>query len=495
MSFVYISQGFTIHPHRQLIEQGGDTIQVRPKTFALLLLLLDKPCEVLSKRYLLDTIWDDVSVDEPVLVQSIRELRQLFGNAEVIQTYPRKGYAWSAAVQKQTLPSEALLPKPAQPPWKSFYLLPLVVLTLLGLLTFMIYRMTDTDANTSPVTDVVIVLPVKQNIPGNDHNWIPLGAMDQLIHSLVSDKNTQVMEAGYVLQLMQHAQIPRAYESVQVARLFEVSGATLIVESQLSGSVEDYRIDYKFHFRNDIRRGVIFASNPNNLLQKFSSAIATQTNQPLITIATHSHTAFKNELMAQALEKTDTGEFELARNLLLSLKQLEPENIMARQTLANLLIMSGEHDQAVAEINAALDIASPQESARLRFLLATARNQQGSTTEALSVLAQATELAERNNDILYQAYIAQLRGSIQQKLGLFDGAKTSFENAMSFHAMIRCPIGITLTHLQLAELFSLQGKSNIAEEHYVESKRLIDTYHLTSLLPQLEIAKPPMQPD
>lgn len=489
MNFVYISHGFTVYPHRQTIEQEGNIIQVRPKTFALLLLLLEKPREVLSKRYLLDAVWDDVSVDEPVLVQSVRELRQLFGSAEVIQTYPRKGYAWSASVQKQPLQAEVLAPKPAQPQRKFSYVLPLIALILLSLLAVVVYVIISMDRPSSPVTDVVIVLPVKHNIPGNDHHWVPLGAMDQLINSLVSDQHVQVMETGYVLQLMQHADMPRTYASAQVARMFEISGATLIVESQLSGSVADYRIDYKFHSRNGVKRGVIFAHNANDLLQKFSAAIATQTNQPLHTIETHSHTAFKNELMAQALEKMDRGELELARNLLMSLKQLEPEHMMARQTLGNLLSLLGEHDQALTEISAAINLASPHESARLLFLLATVKNNQGALNDALLTLDQANEQAARNNDILYLAYIAQLRGSIQQQLNHFDAAKTSFENAVSLHSMLRCPIGISLTHLQLAELLLLQGKGDRAEVHYAESKRLIDSHHLTNLLPELERAK------
>jgi DNA-binding winged helix-turn-helix (wHTH) protein len=91
LSYVYLSQGFKIYPHAQAIEQGDNRVQVRPKTFALLLLLLDKPREVLDKRFLLDNIWDDVKVEEQVLVQSVRELRQIFGSADIIQTYPRTG--------------------------------------------------------------------------------------------------------------------------------------------------------------------------------------------------------------------------------------------------------------------------------------------------------------------------------------------------------------------------------------------------------------------
>jgi len=109
VSFVYISEGFRIHPHRQAIERDGEFISVRPKTFALLLSLIEHPQELLTKKYLLEKIWDDVTVEQAVLVQSIRELRQLFNSNEVIQTYPRKGYAWSADVQTQLSAPESIV--------------------------------------------------------------------------------------------------------------------------------------------------------------------------------------------------------------------------------------------------------------------------------------------------------------------------------------------------------------------------------------------------
>jgi hypothetical protein len=64
--------------------------------------------------------------------------------------------------------------------------------------------------------------------------------MDQLIESLVSDRNAQVMDTGYVLNLMHHTKLPYVYETEQVARIFSTSGATIVVESQLSVPVEEY---------------------------------------------------------------------------------------------------------------------------------------------------------------------------------------------------------------------------------------------------------------
>ncbi|MES2676170.1 MAG: winged helix-turn-helix domain-containing protein [Pseudomonadota bacterium] len=488
MSPVYISQGFTIYPHRQIIERGGETIQVRPKTFALLLLLLEKPREVLSKRYLLDTIWDDVMVDEQVLVQSIRELRKLFDSTEIIQTYPRKGYAWAASVQQQLLDEQ----KPPQPflipLWRRTFALPLVFVAL-GVLAVVFYSFLSHTRYAEAQTEVVIVLPVKNQISGTDHNWVSLGAMDQLIKSLVSDKKVQVMDTHYVLNLMQHIKLPHVYETEQVARIFSASGATLIVESQLSGSVEDYRLDYKIHYKNHIERGALFETNLTDLLRKLAEAIAAPSGQPLAIADVNSTTTFGNELMARALEKFDAGELELAQSLLLSLKQLEPDNIMARRLLADGLIRQGKLDLATAELTSAINITNTRESARLHFLLAQVRVQQGITAEALNILALAHQLAELNSDILYQGYIAQLRGNIQQQLGSFEAAEASYKDAIKYHGIIRCPVGVSLTRLHLVNLFSAQGKMDVARDEYAKAKHLIETHQLDYLLPELNKVK------
>jgi len=491
-----MSYGFVIYPHRQVIKRGVETIQVRPKTFALLLLLLEKPHEVLSKRYLLDTIWDDVMVDEQVLVQSIRELRKLFDNAEIIQTYPRKGYAWAASVQQQSLEeqesSQGFLKNHLKcfliPFWHRANALPLAGAALV-VMAIIFYALADRSNYAVSQTDVVIVLPVKNQIPGTDHNWVPLGAMDQLIKSLVSDRNVQVMDTGYVLNLMHHTKLPYVYETEQVARIFSTSGATIVVESQLSGSVEEYRLDYKLHFKNDIKRGALFETNLSDMLHKLALTIAAQTGQSLTTDEVNSTSAFGNELMARALEKLDAREFELAQSLLMSLKQLEPNNAIARRLLADVLIRQGQLDMGVEEITSAIKVANTRESARLHFLLAQAKDQQGLINEALITLEQAHKLAESGNDVLYQAFSAQLRGDIQQKLGSFDAAETSFNDAIKYHGIIRCPVGATLTRLQMVGLFSVQGKLDVARDEYAKAKQLAETHHLDYLLSELEDAK------
>jgi DNA-binding winged helix-turn-helix (wHTH) protein/tetratricopeptide (TPR) repeat protein len=503
LSFIYLSQGFVIYPHRQTITRGEETIQVRPKTFALLLLMLEKPREVLSKSYLLESVWDDVTVEEQVLVQSIRELRQLFASAEIIQTYPRKGYAWSADVEKQIA---ACTPANAHHPinapivitpsswWRNIYAMPTFVIasviTVVVAMGALFYTYTARSASIQ--TEVVIVLPVKNQIPSNDYNWVPLGAMDELIHLLGSNKNAQVMSSEYVLGAMAHANLGRNFQTQEVTRVFDVSGASLIVEAQIGGFADNYRIDYKLHFKQDIKRGVVFDRDLHQALYQLGEIIVSYTGQPLHKPEEKAQTAFNNELFARALEKKDTGEFELARTLFASLKQLEPNNMIVRTSLAQVLIRLHDYTAAKSEIESALELAQTTlapERSELFFELAIIAKHQDQFDAALSYLTQAETHADEANNLLMHAEIADLRGEIYNSKGAYTQAQTAFEQALKFNSAIRCPVGISDNHIKLAKLLALQGKRENAQEHYNKAKSVIETHHLDAMRANLAAFK------
>jgi DNA-binding winged helix-turn-helix (wHTH) protein len=496
LSFIYISQGFAIYPYRHVIERGGDLVQVRPKTFALLLLLLEKPREILAKSYLLDTIWDDVTVEEQVLVQSVRELRQLFGSADIIQTYPRKGYAWAADVEKQ-LPNAKPAAVTAQttpsvhPPWwRKTFAIPLIALGCIAALWVIFFAVSARSSLAQ--TEVVLVLPFKNQMPGNDYNWIPLGAMDQLIHSLVSGKGAQVMPSEYVFQIMQFAHLPRAYQSEQAAKLFEVSGVTLVVESQVSGSIESYRLDYKLRTRKDVVRGVIFDKDLNQAINKLSQLVASKTGQKLHNADNNAQAIFSNELMSRGLEKLDNKDYESAQSLFMSLKQLEPNNLIAREQLTAALAWSGKLDQAKEEINAALELASdknPQASAKMYYFMGRVQLTQNALDDALTSLNQADKFARITNEFLMQSEIASTRGWIQEQQGKYDFAQHSYEQSIQYDSALRCSIGLSDNHLKLAKLFLMQGKRAEATEHYNAAKRLINEHQLDAMRSRLESIK------
>ena len=75
--------------------RDGREITVRPKTFAVLRYLLQRPGQSVSNAELLKAVWPDVIVSEAVPRMCISELRRALGdsvqNPRFIATQPRRG--------------------------------------------------------------------------------------------------------------------------------------------------------------------------------------------------------------------------------------------------------------------------------------------------------------------------------------------------------------------------------------------------------------------
>jgi TolB-like protein/DNA-binding winged helix-turn-helix (wHTH) protein/cytochrome c-type biogenesis protein CcmH/NrfG len=78
----------------------GNEIVLRPKTFAVLLYLVENPGRLVSKDDLFAAVWRNLAVTDDTLVQSIGELRRALGDdgPRLIKTIPRRGYRLESAV-------------------------------------------------------------------------------------------------------------------------------------------------------------------------------------------------------------------------------------------------------------------------------------------------------------------------------------------------------------------------------------------------------------
>ena len=84
---------------RRLLRANQD-IYLPPKTFELLVYLIENRGRVIPKGELLDNVWPNVNVVENTLAQRIREIREALGDADngiaLIKTIPRVGYQFNA---------------------------------------------------------------------------------------------------------------------------------------------------------------------------------------------------------------------------------------------------------------------------------------------------------------------------------------------------------------------------------------------------------------
>lgn len=113
---------------RRLVGQDGKVIPLSPKTFDILLLLVENSGELLTKDELINRIWADHIVEENNLTVRIASLRKVLGEARgenlFIQTVPGHGYRFVAKVT--TGGAESNVASQAEKPESALVVLPFV---------------------------------------------------------------------------------------------------------------------------------------------------------------------------------------------------------------------------------------------------------------------------------------------------------------------------------------------------------------------------------
>jgi formylglycine-generating enzyme required for sulfatase activity/DNA-binding winged helix-turn-helix (wHTH) protein len=91
---------FTLDLMRGSLRIGDQEIELRPKTFGVLLYLARNAGRLVPKQELAEAVWPNVYVSDDSLAQCIRELRDKLGDDEhrLIKTAHRRGYLLDAAV-------------------------------------------------------------------------------------------------------------------------------------------------------------------------------------------------------------------------------------------------------------------------------------------------------------------------------------------------------------------------------------------------------------
>jgi len=114
VSGLYEFGPFRLDLERRVFTRDDQVLPLAPKTFDLLVLLVQSPGRAFSKHELMNALWPDTFVEEANLSFQVSALRKALGadGARWIETVPKHGYRFSAEVRAIT-PSGKL---PAEPP-------------------------------------------------------------------------------------------------------------------------------------------------------------------------------------------------------------------------------------------------------------------------------------------------------------------------------------------------------------------------------------------
>lgn len=102
---IYRFGDFRLDATNRLLLRQTETVPIPPKVFDLLLVLVERPGQVVEKDELMRLLWPDTFVEDNNLTVSMSALRKVLGEgkdgAKFIETIPRRGYRFVAPLIEQ----------------------------------------------------------------------------------------------------------------------------------------------------------------------------------------------------------------------------------------------------------------------------------------------------------------------------------------------------------------------------------------------------------
>src|SRR3954452_23425132 len=83
-----------------LLGPDGAELPLRPKSFALLRLLVENAGRLLDRDAIMAAVWRDVVVTDESITQCVRDVRKALGDeaGRLLRTVPRRGYLFAPEV-------------------------------------------------------------------------------------------------------------------------------------------------------------------------------------------------------------------------------------------------------------------------------------------------------------------------------------------------------------------------------------------------------------
>ena len=115
---------FEIDPQRRRLARSGEPVVISERQLDVLLLLVGRAGQIVSKDDLLQAGWKDVAVGDNSLEQAISSLRRTLGSVPVggvfIETVARRGYRFTADVERRTIKESDTALDAILAPYKAF---------------------------------------------------------------------------------------------------------------------------------------------------------------------------------------------------------------------------------------------------------------------------------------------------------------------------------------------------------------------------------------
>src|ERR1700752_1313871 len=210
---------FRLNVAERVLLRDGETVPLTPKVFDILLTLVEKRGQVVSKEDLMKRVWPDTFVEEGNLTQNISLLRKALGESpggvQFIETVPRRGYRFVATISETTayapvnsaeipVPAAVATPAPVRRRTPAFVLAAgLVIASIIGVMYF------TSKAGNTAVIQSIAVLPFIDESADPDAAYINDKIAESLINSLSKLPQLRVVPRSVVADYKGKAIDPR----------------------------------------------------------------------------------------------------------------------------------------------------------------------------------------------------------------------------------------------------------------------------------------------
>lgn len=102
---IYVVGEIEVDPLRGRLRRGQSLQALRQKPFQVLVYLLERRGQLVTKQELMESVWKDTAVTDDALVQCVMEIRKALGDdsrsPQLVQTLPKLGYRFIAPVEER----------------------------------------------------------------------------------------------------------------------------------------------------------------------------------------------------------------------------------------------------------------------------------------------------------------------------------------------------------------------------------------------------------
>ena len=210
---IYEFGPFRLEPAERKLLRGSEIVELTPKAFDTLLLLVRNTGRLLGKDEIISRVWPETFVEEGSLSNNIFVLRKALGeNPTYIETIPRRGYRFVGAVRQLPHAAPAHLEKPPETgahditslsakgrrPWRSRVALGIAAVAVVASLAVVgwFYKF----AARGEAIDSLAVLPFVNANGDPSTEYLSDGITESLINSLSQLPNLKVMSRDSVFR-------------------------------------------------------------------------------------------------------------------------------------------------------------------------------------------------------------------------------------------------------------------------------------------------------